>query len=347
MPDKVKVTVLGATGLVGQWITLLASRSPWLEVIQLMASSRSQGRKYGEAAPWRPPMPLPDRLQEADVELVDPGRVEGELVLSALPSEVAWPVEEELARRGKIVVSNARPGRMEPDIPLVNPLVNHDHLSIAEVQHKTRGWRGRLYKNPNCSTAILTQALAPIHREFQLEEVHVTTLQAVSGAGIRGLWALEIMGNVIPFIKGEEEKMVLESRKILGELRGDKVELAKFKVYPTTTRVPVQDGHTESIHAKVSGRPGFDEVLRTLETYRSGLEGLGLSLVPERPIQVLDGPRPQPILDVLSGGGMTVSVGRLRVEDGWVRLVALGHNLVIGAAGANVAIAELLASNFL
>ena len=343
MADKVRVGVLGATGLVGQMFVKLLDNHPWFEASYLASSPQSSGAKYRDAAEWSlggmPPawvseMVLGDASRPEEV----PGDVE--MVFSALPRDVSAPIEAALARRGLVVVSNAGSMRLEPDIPLLNPEVNYEHLGLLETQHRRRGWRGAVLKVPNCSTAILTLSLAPIINTTGLRRLVVTTLQAISGAGLRGLSGHAILGNVIPLIKGEEEKIMGEARKILGELREDGVKPLDAEIHATATRVPVLDGHLESIHMEPEHPTRVEEIREAIEEY-SPLRGMSLPSAPSKPVLLAwREDRPQPRLDVWAGGGMSVTVGRLR-SSGWISYVALGHNLVRGAAGTGILIAEL------
>jgi aspartate-semialdehyde dehydrogenase len=342
MAGKIEVGILGATGMVGQQFMLQLDGHPWFEVTWLGASQRSEGRRYGDAAPWRLATPLPGGVRDLVVEAAEPGRAP-KLVFSALDSSVAGDIEAAFAAAGHIVVSNARNYRMDPVVPLLIPEINPEHLSLLAAQPDTRGWKGRIVTNPNCSTVVLSMVLAPL-RVFGLRSVMVTTLQAVSGAGYPGVASLDILGNVIPFIDGEEEKMETETRKILGRARGGAVEPHAVTVSAQTTRVPVANGHTEMVSIGFETKPSEEELRRALSSFAGLPQQRGLPSAPARPIEYLpERNRPQPALDVLRGGGMTVSVGRLRrcpLFD--YKLVAMGHNTVRGAAGAAVLNAELM-----
>jgi aspartate-semialdehyde dehydrogenase len=265
------------------------------------------------------------------------------LVFSALDAGVAGELEGAFADAGHVVVSNARNHRMDPAVPLLVPEVNADHLGLLRVQAKLRRGKGAIVTNPNCSTVVLTMALAPL-RPFGLRSCLVSTMQAVSGAGYPGVASLDVLGNVIPFISGEEEKIETEARKILGSLAGDAVEPHPVRVSAHTNRVPVVDGHTETVSVALDGEPSFAELRAAFEGFVGAPQRLGLPSAPERPILYHDQPnRPQPRFDAGRGRGMTVSVGRLRPCPvlGW-KFVALGHNTVRGAAGAAVLNAELM-----
>jgi aspartate-semialdehyde dehydrogenase len=343
MSEKIPVAVLGATGTVGQKFVRLLAEHPWFEVVAVAASSASAGRNYEEVARWREPVPLPAAIggmtvQECTASL--PGRI----LFSALDADVAGPIEQAFANAGALVVTNARTHRMERDVPLLIPEVNGDHLTLIDCQRESRGWKGAILANPNCSTAALALALAPLHRAFGIERLFVSTLQAISGAGYPGVPSLDIVGNVIPHIGGEEEKIERETRKILGTLSNGAVEPAEFSVSAHTNRVAVVEGHLATVSVGFGRRVRPDEALQVLREFRGSARVSGLPSSPNPPIEVDERvDRPQPRLDVDRGGGMAVTVGRVRscpVLD--LRLVVLGHNTVRGAAGQGVQIAELL-----
>jgi aspartate-semialdehyde dehydrogenase len=339
---RIDVGVLGATGVVGQQFVARLCRHPWFVPTWLAASERSEGRNYAEAASWRLPQPLPEAVAGLPVEPCTPGRGP-RLVFSALDAAVAGEIEAAFAAAGHVVVSNARNFRLDPLVPLLVPEANADHLALIVEQRAARGWSGAIVTNPNCSTVFLAMVLAALRR-FEPRAAIVTTLQAVSGAGYPGVASLDILGNVVPFIPGEEEKLEVETRKILGADGGRAPH--PVVVSAQTTRVPVLDGHTEAISIAFGTRPELDAVRGALRNFRGRPQELKLPSAPEPPIVLLDADdRPQPRLDAGRGDGMSVSVGRLRrcpVLD--VKLVALGHNTVRGAAGAAILNAELMAS---
>ena len=342
MRKRVEVGVLGATGMVGQQFINQLAGHPWFELSWLAARERSEGKRYADAAPWRLETPVPDGIADRSVEPATPGRGP-RLVFSALDAGVAGDLERAFADAGHVVVSNARNHRMDPTVPLLVPEVNADHLALLRAQAKARGGKGAIVTNPNCSTVVLTMALAPL-RPFGLRSCLVSTMQAVSGAGYPGVASLDILGNVIPFISGEEEKIESETRKILGSLAGEGVEMHPVRVSAHTSRVPVVDGHTETIAVALEKKPAAADLRAAFEGFTGAPQRLALPSAPERPVLYLDAPnRPQPRFDAGRGRGMTVSVGRLRpcpVLD-W-KFVALGHNTVRGAAGAAVLNAELM-----
>ncbi len=349
--DKIKVGLLGSTGLVGQVFVKLLDNHPWFSLEVLSASPGNAGRKYGEAVHWIMDAPLSSETSERRLVLPEPEYFKDvDIVFSALPSGVAGEVEAKFAKNGLVVVSNARPFRLDQDVPLLIPEINWDHIRLAEKQGETRGYKGRIIKNPNCSTAILSLSLKPLLDVFGLKRVTVTTLQALSGAGYRGgVPSLDILDNVLPYIKGEEEKLESEPLKILGRLTGGRVEPAGFKVNATATRVPTLHGHLESVTVETVEMPkGEEELLVVWKGYEWPEEVRGLPTAPSNPVIVrVEEDRPQPRLDRDSGNGMSVVVGRVKIkESGVARYLVLGHNLVRGAAGNAVLIGELYAKYY-
>jgi aspartate-semialdehyde dehydrogenase len=339
---RVDVGILGATGMVGQQFVARLAGHPWFRPAWLAASERSSGRRYREL-PWRLPVPLPESVADLVVDDPDPSRAP-HLVFSALDASVAGEIETAFAASGRLVVSNARNHRMDPLVPLLVPEINADHLQLLALQRRDRGWTGALVTNPNCSTVFLAMVLAALE-PFAPRRVIVTTLQAASGAGHPGVASLDLLGNVVPFIGGEEEKIETETRKILGTAGDRGVEARDLAISATSTRVPVVHGHTESISIGFERAPASaDAILSALEAFTGPPQERALPSAPARPIVCLPAQdRPQPARDVDAGDGMTVTVGRVRpcgVLD--YKLVALGHNLVRGAAGAAILNAELL-----
>ncbi len=337
--SKIPVAVLGATGAVGQRLVSLLGSHPWFELAALCASERSVGKPYLEAARWLLPSPPPAFAREAAVEPCEPS-ARYAIAFSALDAGPATAIEEAFARAGILVASNARSHRMRQDVPLVVPEVNPGHLELARSQPYGRG---AILTNPNCSTIGLVLALAPLEEAFGLESVSVTTLQAASGAGYPGVSSLDLIDNVIPYISGEEEKLESEPLKILGRLEGGRVERASFGVSATATRVPVIDGHTLVVSARLRSETSRDEVLAAWGGWRGAIADLGLPSAPATPLELRDeADRPQPRLDREAGGGMSVVLGRLRPCSlgGW-KFVALSHNTLRGAAGGTILLAEL------
>ena len=338
---RIEVGLLGATGLVGQQFVSRLASHPWFDLTWLAASSRSEGRRYGDIG-WRLSDPFPEAFRDRLVQSPEPGRGP-RLVFSALDSSVAGELEGAFARAGHVIVSNAPNYRMEPDVPLVIPEVNASHLDLLPAHREQRGWPGAIVTNPNCSTVFLAMVMGAL-RPFDPETVIVSTLQAASGAGYPGESSVDLLGNVIPFIAGEEEKLETETRKILGCCRGDRIEPASFSVSATTTRVPVLNGHTELVSVRLKAEPPLADVEQALGTFSGPPQDAGLPSAPRHPIVCMkESNRPQPRLDVEHESGMTVFVGRVRSCPvlGY-KLVALGHNTVRGAAGAAVLNAELM-----
>ncbi|HVB33845.1 MAG TPA: aspartate-semialdehyde dehydrogenase [Patescibacteria group bacterium] len=348
MSTRWKVAILGATGLVGQRFLQLLENHPWFEVTTLAASGNSAGRCYGEVANWMLDTPLPARFAERVVQEARPEAVDADFAFSALDSSVAGPIEEEFARYGLPVVSNASPHRMEPDVPLLLADVNPEHIGMVPEQQRRRGFSsGFLVTNPNCSTAGLVTALKPLDDAFGVEAVSVVTLQATSGAGYPGVPSMSLLDNVIPFIGGEEEKLESEPQKILGRLCEGSFEPAPLVLSAQVNRVPVVDGHMESVSVKLRQKAGMADIAAALADYASEPQRLALPSAPKRPVVVrTERDRPQTRLDRMASNGMAVVVGRIRhcpLFD--VRFSLLSHNTIRGAAGAALLNAEWLVKN--
>ena len=343
MAGKIPVCILGATGTVGQKFIRRLAEHPWFEIAAVAASEQSTGHRYGDIVRWRETTSIPESVAGMTVAPCEPG-LPGRIAFSALDADVAGPIEQAFARAGALVVTNTKNHRMDPDVPLLVPEVNPEHLALLPEQRRTRGWTGGIVANPNCSTAALVLALAPLHRAFGIERLFVSTMQAVSGAGYPGVASLDIVGNVIPFIGGEEEKIERETRKLLGRRNGAGVEEAGIAVSAHTNRVAVVDGHMETVSVGFSRRVTPMEAIAALESFRASGDVATLPSTPARPIVVDQRTdRPQPRLDLDRGEGMAVTVGRVRpcpLLD--LRMVLLGHNTVRGAAGAAIQNAELL-----
>jgi aspartate-semialdehyde dehydrogenase len=344
---KWPVAVLGATGAVGQMFVRLLADHPWFELRELAASERSAGKKYGDATRWLEGASPPASIMGRRIIACDPGVVSAPIVFSALDATVAGEVEAAFAHAGKFVLSNAKNFRMEPDVPLVIPEVNGDHLALLDCQRRNRGWSGAIVTNANCSATVAAVALAPLHEKYGIKQLFLTTMQAVSGAGYPGVPSLDILGNVIPYIADEEPKLEREMLKLLGRYEQDEVLSATFKVSAHTNRVAVEHGHTICMSIGFEDAPTPEEAIHALREWTGYRASRGLPTSPEHPVVVSDAvDRPQPKRDVQAGNGMTVTVGRVRrdaVLD--LRMVALGHNTVRGAAGGSVLNAELLAAN--
>ena len=343
MQTKIPVGILGATGIVGQRFIQMLEHHPWFEVAWLAASDRSEGREYADAARWRLKTAIPSQVAKMRVS---PAKPEGAptIIFAALDASIAAELEPRFAEAGCAVISNSSALRMAKDVPLVIPEVNPDHIKLIECQSWRRKNGGFVVTNPNCSAIGLALALAPLHKLFQIETIMAVTMQAVSGAGYPGVASLDILGNVIPYIPKEEEKMEEETRKLLGSLNGSGIVPAAFKMSAQCNRVAVEDGHTESVSIKLKNRAEAAEILNAWQEFRSVPQEKNLPSAPDVPVRYLgSSDRPQPRLDVDSGHGMTTSVGRLRpcgVLD-W-KFTLLSHNTIRGAAGAALLNAELL-----
>ena len=343
---KWRAGILGGTGLVGQRLVKLIAEHPWFELTGVAASERSSGKRYAEAVRWHLDGPIPSAAADLVVKGLEPS-LDCDFVFSALDSSIAGPAEEDFARAGYPVVSNSKNHRMDPDVPLLIPEVNATHLDSIAVQQKLRGYDGGyIVTNPNCSTAGLVLVLKPLADAFGLERIFVVTLQAVSGAGYPGVASMDIHGNVVPFISGEEEKMETEPQKLLGRWDGSRFVDAGLGLSALCNRVPVLEGHLECVSLSLKKIASLSEVREALSTFEVSAEIAALPSALRNPIVVLDGEnRPQPRRDVNTGDGMAAVVGRIRecpLLD--VKLTLLSHNLVRGAAGAALLNAELLAS---
>ncbi len=351
--DRIPVAVLGATGSVGQRFIQLLEDHPWFRLSEVVASERSAGKSYREATSWRLSTEMP---REAAALTVKPlhSELTAPLIFSALDSSVAGEAEDFYADRGAAVVSNSRNHRMDPDVPLLIPEINSNHLAAIDVQRKRRNGNGFIVTNPNCSTVGLALALAPIESQHGVAKVHVTTMQAISGAGYSGVSAFSILDNVVPFIGSEEEKIESEPRKILGSWFNDEFSPAEMTISAQANRVPVIDGHMLCMSISFRGgellRQHFpierliEDVKSAIRTFVGEPQRLKLPSAPDYPLHLFEeDDRPQPRLDRDRESGMTVSVGRIRpcsLLD--LRMVALVHNTVRGAAGAAILNAELL-----
>lgn len=341
---KIEVGVLGATGMVGQHFVKFLENHPWFELTWAGASDRSAGKKYREATSWRLDGAMPSRVAELEVQDCRPGNAP-RLMFSAMDASVATEIEQAFAAAGHVVVSNSRNHRMEPDVPLLVPEINADHLRIIPKQQQNRGWKGQIVTNPNCSTIVMTLGLAPL-KPFGIRRIICTTLQAISGAGYPGVASMDINANIIPFIGGEEPKMESETQKILGELADGGFRPLEAKVSAHCNRVPVVDGHTVCISVELAEKPGLEAIRKAFDSFTGVPQQRKLPSAPPRPVIYMEQPdRPQPRRDVERENGMAVFVGRLRecpVFD--YKFLACGHNTVRGAAGAAVLNAELMHS---
>ena len=350
--ERQRVGILGATGMVGQRFIQLLDQHPWFEIAWLAASDRSAGKRFDEACRWRLDTPLPERIAAMTLMPNTPeGTPSGELpkiIFAALDAGVAHELEPAFAAAGCAVISNSSAFRMTTDVPLVVPEVNADHLALLERQSWRRESGGYIVTNPNCCAIGLVLALAPLQQRFGIESLFVSTMQAVSGAGYPGVASLDILGNVIPFIKNEEEKLQEEVGKLLGKLAGEHVHALDAKLSAHCNRVAVEDGHMECVSIKLRKPATYEEMLAAwcgFKPLRGIHEGHPLPSAPEQPVEYVDHiDRPQPRLDRMRGNGMAATVGRLRpctLLD-W-KFVVLSHNTIRGAAGAAILNAELLA----
>src|SRR5579862_30363 len=335
MPQKIPVGILGATGVVGQRFIQLLENHPWFEVAWLAASDRSAGQTYAEAARWRLKTPAPEPVRRMRVSNAAPEGAPG-VIFAALDAVIARELEPQFAAAGCAVVSNSSAFRMDANVPLVIPEVNADHVALIERQRWRTQSGGYIVTNPNCSAIGLVLALAPLHRKFGIESLFVTTMQAVSGAGYPGVASLDILGNVIPYIPKEEEKMEEETLKLLGSVNGSSIKPAGFAMSAQCNRVAVEDGHTESVSIKLKKKASAEEIIAAWQQFAGVPQELKLPSAPAQAIRYVSAnDRPQPRFDVEFGNGMTTTVGRLRpcsVLD-W-KFTALSHNTIRGAAGA-------------
>jgi aspartate-semialdehyde dehydrogenase len=343
--SRLPVAILGATGAVGQTFVRLLAGHPWFRLAEVAASDRSAGKRYEDATKWIEGT-MPEEVKDFVVTTCDPSQVTSKVVFSAMDAVAAETVEPAFAAAGRFVLSNTKTFRMTDDVPLVIPEVNANHLALLDAQ-KARGWSGGVVTNANCAAIAATMALAPLHERFGLTELFIATMQAVSGAGYPGVPSLDILGNVIPYIGGDEEgKIEREMQKMLGTLEGARIAEAPFVVSAHANRVPVEHGHTVVMSAKFRQKPSVSEAIAVIRNWQGEVASLNLPSAPERPLVLAEQPdRPQPRRDVNLGNGMTVTVGRVR-EDAifHLKLVAMGHNTIRGAAGGAVLNAEVLAT---
>jgi aspartate-semialdehyde dehydrogenase len=344
METRIEVGILGATGMVGQHFVKFLQNHPWFDLKWAGASDRSAGKRYRAATAWHLGGPTPESVADLLVEECKPGNAP-RLLFSAMDASVATEIERAFAQAGHVVVSNSKNHRMDPDVPLLVPEVNPDHLKLIPSQQRNRGWKGQIVTNPNCSTIVLTMGLGPL-KLFGITRVITTTLQAISGAGYPGVPSMDIVANVIPYIGGEEEKMQQETQKILGDFRGDRIEPLHAKVSAHCNRVPVVDGHTVTVSVEFSAKPTEADLRHAFDHFTSVPQQRSLPSAPPRPVIYMEETdRPQPRRDAERENGMVAFIGRLRpcpVLD--YKFIALGHNTVRGAAGAAVLNAELMHS---
>ncbi|KAA3614675.1 MAG: aspartate-semialdehyde dehydrogenase [Calditrichaeota bacterium] len=336
---KIAVAILGATGSVGQKFIQLLENHPWFEVKEVVASERSAGKKYPEAANWFLPGTIPENVAKLTVKTLD-SSLESPLLFSGLDAKVAGEAEEHFAKLGHFVVSNSKNHRFDKDVPLLIPEVNADHLQLLDSQK----YKGKIVTNPNCSTIGLVMALKPLLDSFGLEQLNVATMQAISGAGMPGLPSATILENVIPHIGGEEAKMEAEPLKILGNFKNGEIENLTLPISALCNRVPVIDGHTESVQVKLSKKASTDEIIQAWRNFTSEPQNLKLPFAPSNPIHYFDQPGyPQPRLHRNLENGMAVSIGGLRDCNLFdYKFTVLSHNTIRGAAGGAILNAELM-----
>lgn len=344
MPDgRIPVAILGATGNVGQRFIQLLENHPWFRVAEVVASDRSAGKRFDAATDWRLGPDMPEGVRGLTVLDYD-ADIQSPIAFSGLPGEVAGEIEQRLAANGQAVLSNTSTHRMEPDVPLLIPEVNADHVAAIAQQRANRGWKGYIVTNANCSAIHLTLALKPLYDAFGIDAVLVTTMQAVSGAGYPGVPSLDAIDNVVPFISNEEEKLETESQKMLGGWGADGgFTPADFVLSAHCNRVAVRDGHMEAVSIRFRQPATPDEVMDVFEAFRARPQELGLPSAPPQPIVVRrERNRPQPIMDRDTHAGMASVVGRVReCPLLGTKFVVLGHNTIRGAAGASILNAEL------
>ncbi len=336
---KIPVGILGATGSVGQKFVELLSDHPWFKISDLAASERNSGKKYKEAVNWIQSTPLSDKIGSIKLKKCEP-ELDSKILFSALDASVAGEIETEFAKRGYFVISNAKNHRFDPEVPLIIPEVNPDHITLIKNQRT----KGAIITNPNCSTIGLTLALKPIQDKFGINKVNVVTMQAISGAGYPGLPSMDIIENVVPYISGEETKMETEPLKILGTYYENGIVNSDMKISAQCNRVPVIDGHTECVQIALDKKTGLDEIIRCWKEFKALPQELNLPSAPMNPILYLsEANYPQPKIHRNVDGGMAVSIGRLRecsIFD--FKFVVLSHNTIRGAAGGTILIAELM-----
>lgn len=340
--NKIPVAVLGATGSVGQKFIELLSNHPWFEIIELCASNKSAGKKYKSAVDWFMKTDLPEKIGEIEVKNCIPN-LNSKIVFSGLDSSIAGEIETEFANKGYIVISNSKNHRMDEDVPLLIPEINPDHLELINFQ---KFGKGCIVTNPNCSVIGLALALKPLLDNFGIEEVNVSTMQAISGAGNPKTVKLDIEDNVIPFINGEEEKVELEPLKIFGKLENGKISINNFKIGAQCNRVDVTDGHTECVQVKLKKKVTVKEIKNAWQEFKGEPQKLSLPSAPEKPLHYFDDQiYPQPKYQRNLENGMAVALGRLREDPLFdYKFVLLSHNTARGAAGGAILCAELLKS---
>ncbi|AFZ69906.1 aspartate-semialdehyde dehydrogenase [Caldisphaera lagunensis DSM 15908] len=348
---KFNVVVVGSTGLVGQRLVSMLSKHQWFNLIGITASKDKANKKYKDVVKWSLENKMPENVEEMivyDTNIENINNLKPDIVFTSLPTDISKDFDIQLVKQGYVVISHASNNRMDKDVPLLNPEVNADHINVLKLQ--ANRWKGRLIKVPNCATSILTLALKPIYDNFGLRHVFVSTMQALSGAGINGVSSMAILDNIIPYIEHEEEKIENESLKILGELSNESIKPNEsFYVSASVHRVNVLEGHLESVFLKTDNDVSVEEIKKSLIEFKENkIKNLNLPTKPSQPIIVRNEiDRPQPRLDRNEGNGMSIVVGRIRKDNrNWIKFNVLGHNTIRGAAGNGVLIGELVAKNY-
>ena len=344
MSDRIPVAVLAATGSVGQRFIQLLDCHPFFKVVTLTASDRTVGQTYGQACHWTLPGDMPAWAREMVIQPTTPESASVPLAFSALPADTALEVEPAFARAGTMICSNAAAFRTAADVPILLPEVNSDQASIIPIQRRLRGWSGGIVTNSNCTSTGVTVALKVLQDTFGLRKVFAVSLQALSGAGYPGVPSMDIIDNVIPLIKGEEEKVEREPRKMLGHVAGDEIVPADFAISAHTNRVAVVDGHIVCLSVELAQKTSVQQAVEALRAYQAPEDSRDLPSAPHPVILVRDeADRPQPRLDRMTGKGMTTVVGRVRPDPLFdLKMVVLSHNTIRGAAGGSIYNAELL-----
>ena len=335
--EKIPVAILGATGTVGQKFIFLLENHPTFEIKELVASPRSAGNKYIDVCNWKQDKPMSKEIGELVVKTID-DELESKILFSGMDASVAGEAETNYANKGHIIISNSKNHRMDRDVPIIIPEVNPDHFELLKLQP----YKGGIITNSNCSTMFIAMVLAPLEKKLGIEWVQVTTMQAISGAGYPGVSAMDILGNIVPYIGGEEDKVETESQKILGTLENNTIKDANFIISAHCNRVPVFDGHTENLTIKFKTKTSVEEVKKILAEFKGIPQEKDLPFAPKNPIKIFEeNDRPQPARDALYDKGMVTSVGRIREDKiGDIKMTIMGHNTIRGAAGAAILNAE-------
>jgi aspartate-semialdehyde dehydrogenase len=351
--DKKRVAIIGVTGSVGQEFVLSLENHPWFQVTQIAASERSAGKKYIDAIrdpsgiiAWDVGGEIPEYIKEMEVKTVDGLDVSQlDLVFSAVESEAAKDIESKMAADVP-VVSTSSAYRYEEDVPILIPGINDEQIELLEIQKKNRNWKGWIAPLPNCTTTGLAITLKPLLEKYGVKKVMMTSMQAISGGGKSGVSAMGITDNIIPYIPKEEGKVKLETRKILGKLENGKIKDADIRISCTCTRVPVIDGHTESVFVETTKEIDPQKAKEMYNQYNKDISVAGLPSAPEKYYAFHEDPtRPQPRMERSVGDGMTTTIGRVEKEelfDNGLKYILFSHNKKMGSAKGAVLLAEML-----